>query len=55
MALQAVFGHRREVTCDEFIDGIMRCKGPARAIDTWKRKPNMRSKMPRILWRCKLI
>ncbi|CAE7419918.1 unnamed protein product [Symbiodinium natans] len=23
-----------EVTLDEFIDGIMRCKGPARAIDT---------------------
>ena len=22
-----------EVTLDEFIDGIMRCKGPARAID----------------------
>ncbi|CAE7287891.1 SCN5A, partial [Symbiodinium sp. CCMP2456] len=22
-----------EITCDDFIDGILRCKGPARAID----------------------
>ena len=24
----------RQVTLEEFTDGIMRCKGPARAIDT---------------------
>ena len=31
--------HRFQVTFEEFIDGIMRCKGPARAIDSRPRSP----------------